>query len=187
LYLRTLYQRAIEGFNETDLLPKIQDYTLKIISTNKEADELVNNGFEDFRQNIHIRNARERLDKGAIAFCGFVGKNFANIGWVATAEEAKNALTDIPFQVDFSNEEAFVENTFTIPEYRNKGIGQYARYKRYEYLKQRGATIIRYMSPNPLRPRRPNIPIISMTYGKGRYIKILWWKHWKETPIPLNT
>jgi hypothetical protein len=84
-------------------MPKIDDFALKIVSTNEEADELEAQGLE-FRS--QVLNARKRLDKGAIAFCIFVGKELANVSWVAMTLEAKNSLGQPPFRVDFSNNEA---------------------------------------------------------------------------------
>ena len=67
-----LYEYAMEDIrklNEADFMPKIHDFTFKMVSTNQEADELEANGLE-FRS--YVINARERLDKGAIAFCVFI-------------------------------------------------------------------------------------------------------------------
>ncbi|MCK4723816.1 MAG: hypothetical protein KAT75_10945, partial [Dehalococcoidia bacterium] len=74
-----LYEQPIEDIgklNDADFMPKINDFTLKIISTNQEADELEADGLE-FRS--QVGNARERLDSGAVAFCIFVGRELANI------------------------------------------------------------------------------------------------------------
>jgi len=63
-------QEILKERNEADFLPRIHDFTLKIVSTNQQADELAADGL-DFRS--YVINARERLDKGTIAFYVFVG------------------------------------------------------------------------------------------------------------------
>lgn len=55
-------------------MPKIQHFTLKVISANQEVEELTAEGF-DFRR-WHPMH-RKRLDKGAIAFCILVEKDLA--------------------------------------------------------------------------------------------------------------
>lgn len=74
-------------------MPKVQNFTIRVISSNQQADELAADGIE-FRSNI--RHARLSLDKGAIAFCFFVDGELAHIGWVALSKEAKNTFDHTP-------------------------------------------------------------------------------------------
>ena len=71
-----LYERTLEEKNEADFMPRVQDFTYKIVTSNEQADELVADGF-NLQENI--TKARHRLDKGATAFCIFVGGKLANI------------------------------------------------------------------------------------------------------------
>jgi len=117
----TLYlnRRPLVEENEADVLPSIQNITLKMITSNKQADELVADGFDDFRH--HVSNSKRRLDSGAIAFCIFVGKEFASINWVAMDEKAQKSLVPIPFRINFLVE-ALLEDIMTIPKYRRQGL-----------------------------------------------------------------
>jgi len=92
-----------KDWHEADFLPRIRNFALKIVSSNREADELEASGLE-FRS--HVINARERLDKGAIAFCIFVGSELAYIAWLAMSQQAKDVLDEPPFRVNFSDNEA---------------------------------------------------------------------------------
>lgn len=92
-----LYEHTIKEENEADFVPRIENFTFKIVSNHREADELAANGFGDFRQ--HFISARRSLDKGAIAFCVFIGRELAHIGWVAMTEEAKKSILDLLFQI----------------------------------------------------------------------------------------
>ena len=45
-----LYEYTLKERNEADFLPQIQDFTLKIISSNEEADKLAEAMGSDFRR-----------------------------------------------------------------------------------------------------------------------------------------
>jgi len=59
---------AFKGKTEAECMPRIQNFTFRIVATNEEADELEAEGHE-FRS--QISNSRQNLDKGAVAFCTF--------------------------------------------------------------------------------------------------------------------
>jgi hypothetical protein len=65
--------------NEADFLPKVKDFTFKLITSNEMADDWAKQTGSDFRK--QIRNARQQLDAGAIAFCVFVQNELASIFW----------------------------------------------------------------------------------------------------------
>jgi len=184
----TLYlnRRPLVEENEAEVVPSIQNFTLKMISSNQQADELVANGFEDFRH--HISNSKRRLDSGAIAFCLFVGKEFASISWVAMDEKAQRSLVSLPMRINFS-EEALLEDIMTIPKYRRKGLHSYIRFKRNQFLEEQGITtrITTVRASNNIRLRRMSRRAGSQYYAKAKYIKFVWWTWWKETPIAPNS
>jgi GNAT superfamily N-acetyltransferase len=177
-----LYQHTLEERNEADFMPRIQDFTFKIICTNREADELAASTGYDFRR--RFVNARKSLDKGAIAFCTFVKGEIVNICWVALSEEAKKTLDPLLQKVDFSNNEAYISGSETIPEYRNKGLSRHSFSRRVQFLREKGVTSMRgavrvdHRAPQTMGPRRG-----AEIYATARYIRILWWKFWKETPL----
>ncbi len=41
-----LYEHRLKEVNDADFMPRINDFTFKIVTTSQEADELVANGFE---------------------------------------------------------------------------------------------------------------------------------------------
>ena len=177
-----LYEHTMKERNEADFTPKIQNFTFQIGSTNQQADELVKDGFTDIRQ--HGFHARRRLNKGAIAFCIFVGPELAHIGWVAMTEDAKSACYTLPYRVDFSNNQAYTSGTFTIPKYRGKGLMAYGFYQRFEFLRERGIRTSRNaVRVSNIASQKVNAKFGPKINAKGRYLKILWWKFWKETPL----
>jgi len=180
-----LYEYATENvckLNEADFMPKVNSFTLKIVSTNDEADELEKGGLE-FRS--HTVNARERLDNGVVAFCVFILNELASINWVAMTPEAKVSLLNPPYCVDFSKGEVCHSGVWTHPRYRRMGLASYVHYKVFQFLNNSGKLIDRCvigvantMAQSQYAKLRPNL------YAEGHYLKILWWKWWKEKQLP---
>jgi len=156
-----------------------------MITSNQQVDELVVDGFEDFRH--YISNSKRRLVSGAIAFCLFVGKEFASINWVAMDEKAQRSLVPIPFRIDFLVE-ALPEDIMTIPKYRQQGLHSYTHYERNRFLKEQGiTTLITTIRANEHnRSTRLSRRAGSQYYAKVKYIKLLWWTWWKETLLTSN-
>ena len=176
-----LVERRLEEMNGGGFVPEIEDLAFRIVSTNQEADELVAEGFE-FRYSDGIR--RERLDKGAVALCIFVGRELAHIGWLAMSEEAQRSISDIPLQVDFSNSEAFSGGVWTNPKYRGRGLHPYGVSKRIQFLNGRGIIVSRRLvAKNNTSAQRVSVKIGRTIYAESRHLKLLWWKSWKERPF----
>jgi len=175
-----LYQHGLEEMSEDDFMPRIKNFTFRIVSTTQEADELVANGFE-FRSSDGVR--RERLDRGAIALCVFIGRELAYIGWIAMNEEAQRSISDIPLQVDFSNSEAFSGGVWTNPKYRSRGLGTYGSFKRIQFLVEKGILKSKgVVTASNATSQRVAGRLGYNIYAEARYLKLLWWKSWKETP-----
>ena len=175
-----LYEKTMDCLNEADFMPRIH-VTFTLVSNNQQASELAANDFEDIRR--RFLNARRRLDSGAIAFCLFHGRELAYIGWVAMTEKGKSALGSLPFQVLFSDNQAYIGDTFTVSKYRGKGLMTYVYIKRLEYLRKQGITSFRYaVNTNNTIPQRIGFRSES-TYARAHLIKILWWLYWKEVPV----
>lgn len=177
-----LYEHTMRKRNEADFMPSIQNFSFQIVSTNQQADELVRDGFNDFRRRIN--NVRRGLDGGAIFFCIFVRAELAHIAWVAMTEEAKNACDTVPFHVDFSDNQACTGGAITILKYRGKGLMTYSIYKRFQYLWERGIKTSRnVILTGNIISQRVIARFDPKIYAKARYLKILWWASWKETPL----
>ncbi len=171
----------IRNLNEADFMPKIDNFNFKIVSTGREADELEAEGLEFLSQAV---NARESLDKGAIAFCIFVGPELAHIGWVAMTEEAKRYVDPFPYRVNFGNDEACTGGTVTTPKYRGKGLMTYGYWKRFQYIEERGVRISRNaVITNNIASNKVHAKFNPRICARARYLRILWWKWWKEKPL----
>jgi len=153
-----------------------------MISSNQQADEVVTEGFEDFRS--HLLYAMKYLDKGAIALCIFVEREFANINWLGMTEEAKKVLLPTPFNVDLSENDAISEGSYTVPKYRRLGLNEYSSYESTIFLREKGIDAMYVVAlVNNISAHKRAIRHDSKCYAKARHMKILWWTFYKETPI----
>lgn len=176
-----LYERMMIEREESDFLPKLDTYSVKIIATNQQADELAIDGL-DFRP--RFPNSRKGLDNGAIAFCIFSDNELANIGWAGITEVGKNTFDYLPYHVDFSNGEACIGGSLTMPKFRGNRLMVYGNYLRFEYLRTLGIRIVRNaVDSRNLVAQRAHMKFDAQLYAKARYLKILRWRSWKEMPV----
>jgi len=176
-----LYENTLEDFRnlkEIDFKPKVDNFTLKIVSTNQEADRLEAEGFE-FR--LRAENSQQLLDKGAIAFCIFVGRELANIGWIRMTEEARD--TSNKMKVDYQNNEVQGGFAWTNPKYRRLGFQRYGAFERRRFAFSRGITTYRtYIDKSNIASQVATSKVFRK-YGEGRHLKIAWWRFWKEKTL----
>lgn len=172
--------------NEADFLPRIDDYCSIIIKSNKEADELVNDGFILGAYELNLRSS---LDKEAIAFCLFVRKEFAHVSCMADNPKGKQAIDPRPFTVNYQNGEVVVSKAFTVPKYRRLLLQEYNGYIMRKYCREKGISLI-LSSVNarsiPALAKTPKAPD-RYTISKCRLIKLFWLKHLKETKMEPTT
>jgi len=165
----------------------ISELTTSAIKSNAEADEIAR-GFEDFRS--YTMNAHRILDAGGIAFCLYIGKEVANIGWIAVTERAKNAMTDIPFHVAFDNNEAYLGYSYTVPKFRRKRLRYYGSLLRYQLMREMGIETKRsaIRTNNYAALNASNFKKGQIIYARARYLRFMGLKFWKEYPmeVPLQ-
>ena len=179
-----LYEHTMKARSEADFLPSMQDYLYKIVSNNQQADELAQNGFQDFRRIWQA--ARRGLDTGGIAFCVFSGRELAHIGWVATSGEAKDTFDPLPYHVDFSSNEACTGGTWTSPKYRSQGLMKYIYFKRFQFLRENGIKISRNaVDIGNVTSHKVHAKFGPRIYARARYLKLGKWYLKKETPVSL--
>ena len=168
----------VARLSEAALMPRIDDFTLEIVSSNQQAEELEARGFE-FRS--CVSNAIERLDKGAIAFCVFAGAELANLAWLATTQQAQDSLNQPPISVDYS----YTGGAWTPIQYRQAGFHSYNTFRRMEFSLRNGIVRNRYVvAKKNLAPQAADAKFGNVRYGEARLLKFLWWKSWKEKPLP---
>lgn len=174
--------------SEADFLPRTDGYCSMIITSNREADELVADGFILGAYELNLRSS---LDKETIAFCLFVNKEFAHVSCMADNPQGKQAIDPRPFAVNYQNGEVVVSKAFTVPKFRRLLLQEYNGYIMRKYCREKEISLI-LSSVNarsiPALAKTPKAPD-RYTISKCRLIKVLWFKHLKEIkmePITLN-
>ena len=179
-----LLERNLENVrtqDEADFLPRMEDFTLAMVSSNRQADELEADGLE-FRS--HTLNARKALDRGAVAFCIFVGRELGSIGWVAMTQEAKDCLGEPPYKIDVLSNQASVAAVWTDPKYRRLGLREYGAFKRHRFMLDCGVRTRRIaILKRNIAFHMGSAKAGSQPYAVGRHLRVLWWMSWKERPL----
>ncbi len=173
-------------FNVDKPKANIQDLKFIVVSSNQEADELEKRNLKfrtcptDF--NDGLKTYTKWLEEGAIACCTFAGSDFAAIMWIILSQKTQDRIKTIPLKVNYSNHEAFIRGAWVNPEYRGKGLHIYTWSKRDSFLKSRGITTLRTTVD---MINKPGLSLASSVgtriYGRGRLVKFLFWRFWKET------
>lgn len=185
VFFRTvyLYTHEILPRERAHFLPRLDAWELRIIHSNAEADQVAAEGLQDLRD-VFVFSHRS-LDKGAIAFCVYVGGELAHVGWVAVDAAGKNSVDKVPFHVAFEAGEACTGGTYTVPRFRGKGLMGYGYYERFEYLRERGFVASRNsVTVSNISSQKVHSKFNPVIYGTGRYRKVLRWESWREAALP---
>ena len=171
---------------EADFLPKTDDFCWKIISTNQEADELAANGFNFAAYELNLRAS---LDRDALVFCIFISKELAHIACLADNLRGKDTIDPIPFNVDFKNGEIVTGRALTVPKFRRLRLRNYSAYLLRRYCLERDITRINgtMLTNNYAALGAAALHKYMTIMSKCRFIKILWFKHFKEKKIEPTT
>jgi len=177
-----LYELPIRELTEADYPPNLGHLDVRVVRSNQEAEELrASCGFDLCRRFV---NAETMFHGGAVAVCVTVDGNVAHVGWVATNEEGERAISPLRQRVEFSRGEAFTGGGLTLPQYRGNGLLRYGSFARLRYLRSQGCTTLRYaVAVNNEAARKGLASLAPTVYAKARYLRVLWWSRWRETPL----
>lgn len=178
-----LYRHDVNARDEKEFLPRLDSWDVRIIHSNAEADAVAAEGLEDLRK-VFV-HSRESLRQGAIAFCVYVEHALVHIGWLALTPRSKQRVDRLPYVVDFARGESCTGGTYTVPKFRGRGLMAYGYFLRFEYLRQLGYTSSRNaVRINNRASQKAHSRFGPEILGTGRFIRILQWQAWKETPFP---
>ena len=189
LYEKPLDLSAIEAKvakNQSGI--NIPDLNFKVVTSNQEAEQLEKEGFvfRSYPTDFNLNHTRYTLllDYGMIAFCTFVGKEFAAISWIIPSKKTQGKMKAPPLKVNY-NSEVFVMGIWCHPKYRGQGLHSYNSNNLNLYLarrgtkKLRGATVYKKTIQAMVEARG------SIQCGQAFYTKILVWRFWEERPAVL--
>jgi hypothetical protein len=184
-----VYENTLVRRNEAAYRPRIENTSVKIITTEDQLDDLSKSGF-DLSSDPDNLETRHRIKKGAVAFFVFVGSEIASKEWAAMNPEAKATFNNYPYRVDFAAREACAGGAWTRPKYRAVGINTYLCYKMYEYLRENEIakvwSLVEINNIAAQQVRKKFAPQVKIR-KKARYVRLLGFQFWKETPIGEQT
>lgn len=148
------------------------------IRSNAEADRLASHR-NDFRDLVPA--ARRALDRGAVAFCLYNGREVAHVGWLTTSQQARRALDPLAFEIRFEAGECWLGAVYTVPRFRNRGLLTYSALRRFGYVRDAGFTICRSaVERNNAASNRVQARFEPRIYATGRLLKFFGRRLWKE-------
>jgi hypothetical protein len=182
-YLSEYNLENTRSLDEADFMPRVSDLSFRVVTGNREADELEAAGYR-FRSYVTRFDPRKALDNGAVAFCLFTGRELAAMGWGAMTQQAFASLNERPIKISFSKGDAFTGAIWTSPKYRRMGLRTYRTFKLRQFLLEQGAAMTRgAIAKENVAAWTGLAKIHSTIYGEARYLRVLWWKSWKERPL----
>lgn len=129
--IHCIYENNLNG----PLFPcRVNDAQLKIISSTREFDYLLEKGFDFKAFPIDIQQYKTRLERGAVLFCLLINGDVAHTNWVGFNEEAFHDF--YPFSPE-NSPAGYTGGTITAPKYRRRGINLYIHSEIFQYLKKR--------------------------------------------------
>lgn len=177
-----LYERSHPSWPEEEFRPRLDSFEECFITSNHEADALARS-HEDLRD--AIPQARRGLDKGAVAFCVYVGRELAHVAWLATSEDGRRALDHLGFEVRFDRGEAWTGSAWTAPAYRGLGLLTYGSYRRFQHLSHAGFHRSRgAVETDNIASQRTNEKFNPRIYATGRQWRLFRWRKWSERGTP---
>jgi hypothetical protein len=183
-----LYKMIHKKCGEDEFLPRISNYSFKVVTTVDQLDELMAEGYDFALDAASISDMRRKIEKGCVGFLIFVDKELGNRCLIAMTEEAMFTFNRRPYKVNFANHEVCGTDNWTNPKYRNLGLATYRSYKMQTYLLENGittswgiietnnkASIRQHMKASSVEDKEP--------YAKVWYFRIFGKEFWKETPL----
>ena len=178
-----LYECRLTKRNEADFLPRCRDFSLKIITSESQLDALIAEGFD---LSPDMGATRRGLEKGAIAFILFVGRELATRELVALSPEAKAAIDKYPYKVDFANGEACASGVWTNHKFRKMGFHTYVFFKAYDYLREKGTKTVRsivWVENEAAQKAHARFAPEMRKYARGSYFKLMGLHFCRQTAL----
>jgi hypothetical protein len=168
-----LYECRLTKRNEADFLPRSSGFNLKIVFSEEQLDNLIAEGFD---LSLDAGVTRRGVEKGAIAFLLFVGRELATRELVALSFEAKAAIDKYPYKVDFANGEACASGVWTNHKFRKMGYHTFVFFKVYDYLREHGVRTVRsivWVENVAAQRAHARFEPEMRKYARGSYFKLM--------------
>lgn len=173
-----LYENNLD--HDFEYLPRIENYTFRIISTVNDVDKIIIDGFNIESCYADIDMIKERISKGAILFSCFINMEIAHTSWIALTDDAKKDIDSLNYSIDYRNDVCAGDSRTNL-KYQNLGIYNYVWSKAFLNLRERGIKKVRFaIEKNNIAPQKGQAKLGSLVYGQLKYLKLFKWKFYKQ-------
>ena len=170
-----------------DFPAQVDRCELRFIEGNTQADALAAMGYDDLR--LRVPGARRSLTQGNLAVCAYVGNTFASVDWIALSPDSLSGVAKIAHKDAFREGHACTTGAFTVPQFRNAGIGSYRLGGVLRYLRDHGCTMCDSVIPIHNAPSRRCIEtfggrVVRVGHYRALFRRATWTEHPVTEPVP---
>lgn len=163
-----LYENNLDGLN----FPcRVDNLILRVTTRLEEFDQLLADGFNFSSYEMGIQQCRERLGRGAILFCAFVGKELAHGSWIGMDRGTHDDFYAFPMNYGHT---ACIGGTMTVPKYRRKSINAYVHSEMFRYIREKGLSkAVLEVHKNNIAAQNSQAKLGSCIWGTGHHLRLL--------------
>lgn len=177
-----VYETVLGDGALLDVPPPVEGCELHFIEGNARADVLTALGYDDIR--LRVAGARRSLTRGNVAACAYVAGRFSSVDWIALSPVGLSGVARFAHKDSFHKGHACTTSAFTVPQFRNAGIGTYRLGGALRYLRDHGYTTCECVIPIHNAPSRRCIEKLGGRVVRvGHYLALLKLAKWTEHPV----
>jgi hypothetical protein len=188
-YYLVNYNLAAANENTVTIKGDITNTGVIMVKNNDEFEKLIsgNQNYQSFfTENIFMENYFQKFGTGALLFVlvDLKENEIVCSNWVALEQKAFESMNTSRYTVDF-RKDAYNGGWYTNPKYRGLGYNKYLNLETSKYLVSIGKTGSKCaISKNNASSLRSAKALGAEIYGETKYLKILFYKRWKEQLLP---
>jgi GNAT superfamily N-acetyltransferase len=160
---------------------------LHFIEGHAQADALAAMGYDDLR--LRVPGARRSLARGNVAACAYIERAFSSVDWIALSPVSLSGVARVAHKDAFRDGHACTTGAFTVPKFRNAGIGSYRLGGVLRYLRDRGYPVCDNVIPIHNAPSRRCIErfggrVVRVGHYRSLFGLVRWTDHPVSVPVP---
>jgi len=177
-----VYETMLREGAPLDFPASVEGCELHFIQDNAQADALAAMGYDDIR--LRVPGARRNLTRGNVAACAYIERAFGSVDWIAVSPASLSGVARVAHKDAFREGHACTTGAFTLPKFRNAGIGSYRLGGVLRYIRDRGYPVCDSVIPVRNAPSRRCIERFGGRVVRvGHYRSLLGLVRWTERAV----
>jgi len=182
-----VYETVLREGAPLDFPAPVEGCELHFIQDNAQADALAAMGYDDIR--LRVPGARRSLTRGNVTACAHIERAFSSVDWIALSPASLSGVARVAHKDAFREGHACTSGAFTVPKFRNAGIGSYRLGGVLRYLRDRGYTVCDSVIPVHNAPSRRCIErfggrVVRVGHYRALLRLVRWTEHPVDEPVP---